>query len=236
MAISIEFLNSSFLRLEPKQIKDLPTTEIWSIGQGQKVGVKAYKQEIGMFLRVTFDRTFNGRNTWLVYAPDIRLDGTEPDNKPKDQNATANKMSGAVIRLPGFSSRFYASQPIIPNGHFTWGEATHGGTRQVENADVVDGILRIAKALEEVRTKLGDRPMHINSWYRDPATNRAVGGASQSRHMWGDAVDFVVDGIHPYDVYDKLDGWWGDRGGLASATVFTHLDARGYAARWNYGF
>jgi hypothetical protein len=53
---------------------------------------------------------------------------------------------------------------------------------------------------------------------------------------WGDAVDFVIPGYHPYDVFAELNGWWGSKGGLASATVFTHIDARGYRARWSYGF
>jgi uncharacterized protein YcbK (DUF882 family) len=74
----------------------------------------------------------------------------------------------------------------------------------------------------------------ITSWYRDPATNAAVNGASQSRHLLGDGVDFVVSGRHPYDVYADLDSWWGNQGGLASSRSFTHMDARGYRARWNY--
>lgn len=89
--------------------------------------------------------------------------------------------------------------------------------------------------LEEVRA-IFNAPISINSWYRDPATNRAVGGASQSRHMVGDAADFVVRGFSPYTVNSRLDSWYSTRGGLASASVFTHLDCRGYKARWSYGF
>ena len=97
-------------------------------------------------------------------------------------------------------------------------------------------MIRIAEALEEIRTMFGNRPMQINSWYRDPVTNAAVGGASMSRHLTGDAVDFVIQGYHPYDVFAELDYWWGSRGGLASSTVFTHIDGRGYRARWDYGY
>jgi uncharacterized protein YcbK (DUF882 family) len=101
---------------------------------------------------------------------------------------------------------------------------------------VVYGIIRIARVMEEVRARLGDRPIRVNSWYRDPASNRAVGGARFSRHMSGDAIDFVVIGIHSYTVYDRLNRWWGSRGGLASSSIFTHIDARGYYARWSYGY
>ena len=90
--------------------------------------------------------------------------------------------------------------------------------------------------LEEIRKMYGNKPMQINSWYRDPATNAAVGGASQSRHLSGDAVDFVVPGVSCFDVFARLDPWWGSRGGLASSSVFTHIDVRGYKARWDYGY
>lgn len=172
---------------------------------------------------------------WYAYKPDIEIEGNEEDNQPKNETPRPQP-SGPSIKLPGFSSSFYLSNPIIPGGHFTWGEATHGGSRIPVDINVVYGIIRIARVMEQVRDQLGGRPITINSWYRDPVTNRRVGGASRSRHLVGDAVDFVAPGIHPYDVYDRLNRWWGSRGGLASATVFTHIDTRGYYARWSYGF
>ncbi len=176
-----------------------------------------------------------GRNTWFVYAPHIEITGNEPGNRPND-TSTPVPRQGDAIRLPGFQSTFYLSAPIVAGGHFTWAEATKNGTRIPADRGVVEHILKIATAMEEVRERLGSKAITINSWYRDPATNRRVGGAPQSRHIAGDAVDFVVAGLHPYKVYDLLDPWWGGRGGLASATVFTHIDARGYKARWSYGF
>ncbi|MEM9808446.1 MAG: D-Ala-D-Ala carboxypeptidase family metallohydrolase, partial [Cyanobacteria bacterium P01_D01_bin.56] len=169
---------------------------------------------------------------WYAYKPDIQIEGNEAENQPKNETPRP-KPSGPSIKLPGFRGDFYLSNPIIPGGHFTWGEATHGGSRIPVNRNVVYGIIRIARVMEEVRDRLGGRPLTINSWYRDPVTNRRVGGASRSRHLVGDAVDFVAPGIHPYDVYDRLNRWWGSRGGLASATVFTHIDTRGYYARWS---
>ena len=172
---------------------------------------------------------------WYAYKPYIEIEGNEANNQPKNETPRP-KPSGPYIKLPGFRGNFYLSNPIIPGGNFTWGEATHGGSRIPVSRDVVYGIIRIARVMEEVRDRLGDRPITINSWYRDPVTNRRVGGASRSRHLNGDAVDFVAPGLHPYNVYDRLNRWWGSKGGLASATVFTHIDARGYYARWSYGF
>ncbi|MBW4460458.1 MAG: hypothetical protein KME47_09485 [Nodosilinea sp. WJT8-NPBG4] len=202
--------------------------------------------ELDDYLLVTFDPTkFNikdihptGRNTWHVYKPHVEdAAGYSPNNKPKDEPPDV-KNPGVAFKLPGQSSTFYSNQPIIQNGNFTWGEALHfsgKAYRPPANARVVDGIISSAKAMQDIREFL-DRPIYINSWYRDPATNRRVNGATQSTHMTGLGVDFRVEGMLPADVYAKLDPWWGNRGGLASSSVFTHADVRGYYARWRYGF
>ncbi|MBD3883625.1 DUF882 domain-containing protein [Phormidium tenue FACHB-886] len=234
--ITLTFINSSYLRLQPKAVADLPQNQVHLVPQNTKVGILGYKQEVGLYIRTTFNRSFDGRNTWLVYTPHIRMFGTEPTNKPKDNQPDSNRILGRAIQLPGNRSLFYLNQPIVLGGNFTWGEATHGGTRIPESPEVVRRMLFLARALQEVRQQLGNRPIQVRSWYRPPAINRAVGGATDSRHLYGDAVDFAVQGISPYDVYDRLDRWWGDRGGLASSSVFTHIDARGWGARWDYGF
>jgi hypothetical protein len=84
---TIEFINSSFLRQQPKAIADQPNSDTWTIAKGTTVGVKAHKRETGLFLRVTFDRNFNGRNTWLVYEPDIKIHGATNAVKTLNQSA-----------------------------------------------------------------------------------------------------------------------------------------------------
>jgi len=50
------------------------------------------------------------------------------------------------------------------------------------------------KILEPVRKHFG-KPIRINSGYRGPALNAAVGGSSKSQHCNGEAVDFEIDGL-----------------------------------------
>jgi hypothetical protein len=38
-------------------------------------------------------------------------------------------------------------------------------------------------------------PIYISSWYRSEALNQAIGGATGSHHMTGNAVDIDLDGI-----------------------------------------
>lgn len=61
-------------------------------------------------------------------------------------------------------------------------------------------------ALEPLRMHFG-RPVHINSGYRSPALNRAVGGVRSSQHIWTAgwaAVDLEIPGIPNQDVFDWL--------------------------------
>lgn len=123
---------------------------------------------------------------------------------------------------------------IIPNGNFTWSEATRGGTRMPPNQSTVDGIVRIAKLAQQARDRIG-RPFRITSWYRPPDINRQVGGASNSRHIVGDAIDFYVEGLSGDQIYWTLDPWWpGGLGRYRRFSSLSHLDARGYRARWRH--
>ncbi|HEY9838579.1 MAG TPA: hypothetical protein V6D27_16970, partial [Vampirovibrionales bacterium] len=60
------------------------------------------------------------------------------------------------------------SAPILPEGNFTWAEATHGGTRMPPNQATVDAMIRIAKLAQRARDRIG-RPFIVTSWYRPPA-------------------------------------------------------------------
>lgn len=121
---------------------------------------------------------------------------------------------------------------IVPNGNFTWSEATRGGARMPPNQTTVDAIVRIAALAQQARDRIG-RPFLITSWYRPAEINRRVGGASQSRHIVGDAIDFYCVGLTGNQVYWALDPWWpGGLGRYSQFPALVHLDARGSKARW----
>jgi zinc D-Ala-D-Ala carboxypeptidase len=46
--------------------------------------------------------------------------------------------------------------------------------------------------LQALRHALGDRPIGVNGGFRSVACNSAVGGAANSRHMYGDAADLAA--------------------------------------------
>jgi len=80
--------------------------------------------------------------------------------------------------------------------HFSLGEAVHSdtalrlGLSNTPPQDVLANMNVAAGRLEAVRSYLA-QPMFIDSWYRSPAVNQAVGGAHNSAHIDGWAIDFT---------------------------------------------
>lgn len=85
--------------------------------------------------------------------------------------------------------------------HFTVEELTASPTAKAKGIANVPTAEHLAnmkycceKILEPVRTHFG-KPVKINSSYRCPALNKAVGGSTTSQHVNGQAIDFEIEGI-----------------------------------------
>jgi zinc D-Ala-D-Ala carboxypeptidase len=88
--------------------------------------------------------------------------------------------------------------------------------------------------LEELRRAIGNKPIIINSGYRCKTHNTRVGGAKNSQHMYGKAVDIRVNGMSPRTLEKYADTVFSNGGvGMGGATI-VHVDTRGYKARWRY--
>ena len=86
--------------------------------------------------------------------------------------------------------------------------------------------------LEDVREHFGN-PITVHSAHRCEAYNRKVGGATDSQHLRGRAVDFTVAGVFPDEVYAYLVSRYPNAYGVGSYRSFTHFDTRSDGpARW----
>jgi len=87
--------------------------------------------------------------------------------------------------------------------HFTLEEMTRTDHRQFDNtpnADEIVNLTRLALFLELVKTKLGGKPIMVNSAFRSKKVNDAVGSKDTSQHRLGCAADIRVPGMSPDEV------------------------------------
>jgi hypothetical protein len=85
---------------------------------------------------------------------------------------------------------------VAPN--FTLGEFI---TESTLTSGVVDPMM--IQHVQNARTRKGSA-LSINSGYRSPNHNAAIGGATFSRHMWGDAMDVPATTTTEYNMYNSL--------------------------------
>jgi hypothetical protein len=180
-------------------------------------------------------------NTVVLYHGHAEVEGAGPGyaaggkNNPIEPAPPPKAPAGRIVAIAGLGPRGMKN-PIDGCQHFTWGEATRNGTRLPDTVQQSKNIVEMGKYLDQIRARLGDRPIRITSWLRPVAVNRAVGGAKNSTHIEGYAADFSVPGMTPRQVFNALDSWHGARGGLAHGVGFVHVDLRkpNYRARWVY--
>ncbi|KKN71054.1 hypothetical protein LCGC14_0424710 [marine sediment metagenome] len=95
--------------------------------------------------------------------------------------------------------------------HFTLSELVHTSHRYIDNnptPEIVEQLRTLCRDfLEPVRTIFG--PLRINSGYRCPELNTAIGGSKTSAHMHGCAADFVP--LHDYTT-NQIVKWIADSG------------------------
>ena len=86
--------------------------------------------------------------------------------------------------------------------------------------------------LQKIRLHFG-RAVTINSAYRTPSKNKAVGGETYSQHLYGKAADIKVKGVSPKKVAEYAEKLLPKKGGIGIYSTFTHIDTRSTCARWN---
>lgn len=102
--------------------------------------------------------------------------------------------------------------------------------------DVLTNLQELAKNLQVLRDYL-NTSLKINSGYRSPAHNKAVGGAQFSQHVQGKAADissnkYTPEQIHAAILYLIREGKMA-QGGCGIYNSWVHYDTRGTAARWD---
>ncbi len=88
-----------------------------------------------------------------------------------DMNKATKPARSAFVNAQTYTNPGNFSFSEINSGTFTW------------------AIFTIAQHLQNIRAAIGNQSMPVNSGYRNPIHNAAIGGAPESRHIYGDAAD-----------------------------------------------
>ena len=84
---------------------------------------------------------------------------------------------------------------------------------------------------QRIRYAFGS-PIGINSSYRNPEYNRSIGGAKDSQHIHGNALD-TYPLNHNMKAYIKSIEEMNIPGGFGKYNTFCHVDVRKFKARWD---
>jgi uncharacterized protein YcbK (DUF882 family) len=103
------------------------------------------------------------------------------------------------------------------------------GSCQIQRLDILLPLM-----LEDLRKAIGDRALNITSGYRCPLWNKQQGGANDSAHLRGQAVDFYVKGMEPLTVAKVAYKVGFRRIGVADG--FIHLDVKDLPEEKEYQF
>lgn len=230
----LKIIKNTVLKQEPiasDAIKDDNLKQ--SILAGEELALYSWEEQ-GNHVKVSFaDRTFKGFNVWYAFTEHIEIwqNGKPLQQQPDDEEPqTHARVDG--FNLPGFTSTFYLSNPIVAGGHFYWRDALNNGERIPKTKAEVDNIIALAERLESVRERLGGFPVTITSWYRPEPWNSQAGGAPKSRHKVGQAVDILRSGMTGQQMAGALKDWPGGMGIYDNYPNLLHLDIRPYRARW----
>ena len=243
----LKVLADTWLKREPVQSVDLTAADKMPIKAGTEFAFTEYRLTDNghSWFKFPSDAWQEG----YLYLPHIESDtieaqpetSQEPDEAPRgsatDPERRRKERSYIVTTVPGVT-RLDMYDPVHAENspNIYWYELLHfngRSFRRPENSTITQNLVKLAGELQGIRDRYG-RPMTITSAYRDPVTNRRVGGARFSEHVKGGAADFRIQGVSPWRVFRDLDAGWDKP--LASSNSFTHIGVvRSVAARWSYG-
>lgn len=116
-----------------------------------------------------------------------------------------------------------------------WSSTRNGVTNSVPPRDLWPNCKPLFLLLDTIRTQAG-HPVKLNSTYRSPAYNKAVGGVTNSQHLQFKAADITCDALGVQSLHRLVKGLRDKgvfKGGIGKYATFVHVDVRGTNADWN---
>ena len=168
---TIKFIAGSYLKRLPQPSSNLVGDQKVPVIAGQEFGIKWLKKE-GDHVLFELESSVAGVFNWYAYAPHIQVNGQSLVPNPATTTSDGTQLS------PNFKLwEFVVSETASRRGINNTPQQAH-----------IDRLHTLCKEiLEPARQALG--PLRINSGYRSPKLNAAIGGSRTSAHMQGYAAD-----------------------------------------------
>ena len=172
-----------------------------------------------------------------------------PQELPKWDKANGRPLAGLTRRraaevalFTGATSRFTPSSPfstlITPD--ISYGEiCINEERRRFANQAQCDICTELCVFIQKAKAQFSNKPIVITSGNRPKNVNQAVGGASDSEHLYKPgcgAIDFFISGVPVKAVQDWCDAKWPFSLGYGAPKGFIHLGIRAGRprVRWDY--
>lgn len=112
-----------------------------------------------------------------------------------------------------------------PSPHLTWEElrCSDGTPYPLEWRETRGAALGLA--FEAFRAECGGTPLKVLSGYRTPGQNDIVGGAADSRHTYGDAIDVSKPTPLSYGAFVAAAFRCVERGLVRGVGIYAHMSS-----------
>ena len=137
--------------------------------------------------------------------------------------------SGADFFLEAHGVKHFRAPEICPVGR-----KHRAATLYAPSPDCMLAALRLIEGpLNWIRSYQENALLHVNSWYRSPEYNKAVGGGENSMHLTGGAADVQKGGWSPLRMALALHNDYplAAQLGIGVYATFLHVDVRGMLGR-----
>jgi GH24 family phage-related lysozyme (muramidase) len=226
----------------------LPGSQLWGANQQAALISWALNVGLGAVESSTLRKRLLGGEPGIIVIP---------QELPKWDKANGKPLLGLTRRRAAEVALFTGTKPITtpppqpkltPNAafsfrvtpHITYGElCLNEERRRFVNEPQCQIATELCIFIEKARTHFGQKPVIITSGPRPPAVNQAVGGASNSEHLFQPgcgAIDWYVQGVPVKTVQDWCVKNWPYSTGLGAAKGFIHTGIRAGRPKviWDY--
>ena len=241
-SLADELLRAEILRIAAQLHEIIPVSAKWSGNQQAAVLSWIYNVGLGAAKDSTLRRRINAGEGGPVVIP---------QELPKWDKANGRPLAGLTRRRDAEVELFVGKQsaprftPASPfttliTPHITYGEiCVNEERRRFANQSQCDICTELCVFIEKARAQFSNKPVIITSGNRPENVNQAVGGASNSEHLYKPgcgAIDFFISGVPVKTVQDWCDAKWPFSLGYGATKGFIHLGIRTgrLRVRWDY--